>query len=275
MDTRINYDVAADIFEAAARADKPRLYLGMSQAGNPCDRFLWFKFRQFTPIRPEARMIFLFRFGDKIEELVCSHLRAAGYKLEHAWPDPQLGFSQVGGILSGHSDGFIHLPEGKALLECKSAKAKKFQAFKLGGVKATNLIYWRQAQLYMGCAGVRFALFVIVNKDDSNIYTELVRFDQVEFDFLINRVRSVCSSPCLPDPIDSTECIYCDFRLHCKTREGTQLHHNCMTCASMGVEIPLEGTPALFDCENPAHPCRIYHPELICREYSWIGSVPF
>lgn len=272
MDTRLSYDIANDIFDACAKADKPRNYLGMSEVGHPCDRFIWFKFRQFTKIPMDNRMFLLFRFGDKIEELICSNLRAAGYKLENAWPDPQAAFVTLGGILHGHSDGAIYLPEGKALLECKSANKKKFQAFTLGGVRATYEKYYWQSQLYMGCGNLDRALFVILCKDDSNIYTEIVPFNKAEFNGLIERIRGICTYPAFPPIMDIPDCQYCDYRLHCKTNEAFQTTHNCMTCNYLKVTI---NESAEFYCQHPAHAFQIHHTDMNCQDYSWVGTCPF
>jgi len=272
MDTRINCNIANDIFEAASKADKPRNYLGMSEVGHVCNRFIWFRFRQFTKIPMESRMFLLFRFGDKVEELICTYLRSAGYKLENAWPDPQAAYSALGGVLKGHSDGVIYLPEGKSLLECKSANKKKFQAFVLAGVRATYEKYYWQSQLYMGCGGLARALFVILNKDDSNIHTEIVPFNQADFNFILARVAGICQSPIWPEIKDLPDCEYCEYRLHCKTDEAVQTTHNCMTCNFLRVKIDAE---ASFHCQHAAHPFQIHHAEMSCPEYSWLGRTPF
>lgn len=272
MDSRVNFSIATDIFEAAARADKPRKYLGMSEAGHPCDRYLWFRFRRFTPAPIEPRIYLLFRFGDKVEELVCHHLRAAGYQLEHAWPDPQLAFSTLGGLLRGHSDGIIHLPDGKAILEIKSANRKKFQAFALGGVRKVYEKYYWQAQLYMGSAGLSRTLFVIVCKDDSNIHTEIVPFSQADFDSAIARISRLVTGCVWPKVQDIPDCQYCDFRIHCKTTEGVQVEHSCMTCNML--QVKLNGQ-AEFLCQHPSHPYQIHHPDMTCDDYSWLGETPF
>lgn len=272
MDTRINYSIADDIYEAVARENKPRKYLGMSEVGNPCDRFLWLKFRRFSKIPMENRIYLLFRFGDKVEELVCTYLRAAGYKLESAWPDPQAAYSALGGILHGHSDGIIYIPEGKALLEVKSANRKRFQSFTLGGIRATDEKYYWQCQLYMGFGGLDRALFVILNKDDSSIYTEIVPFNKTDFEWQVARVRNICTSPIWPEAKDLPECGKCDFRLHCKTTEAIQTEHNCMTCSFLDVRI---GNEATLHCRHLAHQLQIHHPEMSCHEYSWVGTCPF
>lgn len=272
MDTRINYNIATDIFEAAAKGDRPRNYLGMSEVGHPCDRYIWFRFRQFTKIPTESRMYLLFRFGDKVEELICTYLREAGYKLENAWPDEQAAYSALGGILRGHSDGAIWLPEGKALLECKSANKKKFQAFSLAGVRATYEKYYWQAQLYMGCGNLDRALFIVLNKDDSNIYTEIVPFNKADFDWMLSRIATIVSLPTWPAPVDIPDCQYCDYRLHCKTEEGVQTTHNCMTCNMLKVMI---NTEAQYFCRHHAHPFLLHHTNMSCADYSWLGECPF
>ena len=124
----------------------------------------------------------------------------------------------------------------------------------------------------MGCAGLTMALFVIVNKDDSNIHTEIMPFNKADFEVMVTRIRGVVTSPAWPPILDIPACTYCDFRLHCKTTEGQQDHHSCMTCNHLRV---IATDPAEFRCNHAMHPLQLHHTDLACPEYSWLAECPY
>ena len=261
--------VANNLYEAAARSrnDQPRRnYLGMSAIGDPCERKLWFGFRGFTPLPLDGRVIMLFRFGDRVEEEVIHWLRAAGYHVE----GQQEGFSDHGGWFSGHCDGIIHgITNQPHILEIKSCNAKKFNAFKKYGVQKTYQIYWDQSQCYMGYAGLERALFVIQNKDNSEIYTERVYFDQEAFTLLRKKAFSVITSN---DPIkpefakDSQTCSWCDHRITCwNPEESIQTLQDCMTCQDMR----WDGLKRF--CHNPEHAFELVQRNGACPD--WKGRI--
>ena len=67
------------------------------------------------------------------------------------------------------------------LWECKSANDKSFNEFVRKGVKEVNLTYASQIALYQAYMNLTEnpALFTVVNKNNCEIYYELVPFDKV------------------------------------------------------------------------------------------------
>lgn len=261
--------IAFEMYEAAARSradEKKRGYLGMSEIGHPCERKLWFSFRGFTPKPMEGRSIMIFRFGDHVEADVIDWLRAAGYRIE-GQQEPFLDHDRW---FAGHCDGIIHeVTKRPHILEVKSAKDKKFKAFKSFGVLQTSETYYCQAQCYMGYAGLERALFVIQNKDTCEIYTERVYFDTALFDSLKAKARRIITAnePLPPEFLsDSFECTWCDHRTICWEPEMALNNHiDCMTCSSMAW-IGLTRW-----CRNPAHSFEIMQRVGACPD--WKGKI--
>jgi len=219
--------LALEMYEAATEGRRPRTYLGMSQIGRPCDRELWLNFRSFAPLPLDGRIIMLFRFGDRIEEEVIYHLKAAGYSVE----GQQEAFSAHRGFFRGHCDGIIHgITQEPHILEIKSANKSKFKAFKDHGVKKTYPVYYCQCQCYMGYSGLKRALVVVQCKDNSEIYTERIYFDPAAFQTLDQRAFEIITAN---EPPKKTEaaCQWCNQKINCEDLEGAIVENpTCGNC---------------------------------------------
>lgn len=270
--------IAQEMYEAVERQRRGQIrdYLGMSAIGKPCDRALWMQFRQFTPVVPEGRVLMLFDLGNLIEEQIIKALRLAGYKVEDRDPatDRQWGFQAHGGLFRGHCDGVVHGITRRAhILECKSANAAKFDAFKRFGVQATYPEYYCQAQCYMGYSGLERALFVVANKNTSELYTERVRFNPDDFEALHARAAAIISANAMPTRAfkqGSQECRFCDLRIHCWSPESAiQEHHTCGSCTFLS----FEGIKP--HCRKPEHPFAIETWGIGCDDWLFCAEAPF
>ena len=80
----IENPMATAMYEAASRYRKEqpnRSYLGMSIAGDPCRRKIWYQFRGFTPKAIDGRAQMIFSLGSAVEQEVLRWLKGAGYHL--------------------------------------------------------------------------------------------------------------------------------------------------------------------------------------------------
>jgi len=243
--------VALAMYEAASRRDVgPRRYLGMSQIGAPCDRALWYQFRQYSPLPTEGRVKMIFELGDWVEMLIVKGLIEAGYEVTHidrriarvlqllghdVDDSEQEAFVDHNGLFGGHCDGHIRgVTRREHILECKSANGKKFKAFQQFGVRQVYPVYYCQCQLYMGYAGLERALLVVYCKDTSEIHAERIRFVRSDFEALRQRAaRIIGANEPFGQPFgqDSFECRYCDYRVICWTpEEHFQRWQTCGTC---------------------------------------------
>lgn len=176
--------------------------LGLSQAGHPCKRWLWYTHKGYAAAMPDGRVLRLFRLGDAIERLVIGDLAAAGCLVYHA--QQEVEFIQDGVRLLGHIDGKViglkESPNTAHLFECKSANKKKFEELcKLADYARWNEIYGFQVQFYMLGLGLKRAAVFVYCKDDSRLYMERIRLDR---DAAIEKLQAVfeaITSPIEPE----------------------------------------------------------------------------
>ena len=229
--------VATAMFEAASRklhAEGPRKYLGMSSIGHPCERKLWYSFRQYTPRNQEGRAEMIFSLGNAVEKEVLCWLRTAGYTVE----GQQEEFSALNGLFAGHCDGIIHgVTQRPHILEIKSASASRFKAFQTGTICQVAPTYAAQVQCYMGYSGLDRAIFVVMNKNTCEIYTERVHFDYQMFKELEAKAARIISSNDTPARAfiqESPECRLCEFAGHCWHSPYVQTRQTCGSCYYLG-----------------------------------------
>jgi hypothetical protein len=197
-----------------------RDYLGCSIAGGPCDRQLFYEYN-LTPPKVDARIQRLFDLGSAIETLVIKHLRDCGVVVfdkddkGNQWvadfPDKRIG---------GHLDGVVmNLPESSRphLLEVKSANDSSFNKAQKEGVKEWNKQYYAQVQLYMMATGLERCLFIVYNKDNSELYIERLNYNKIEAEIFYQRAVSILDMKEPPDrPFPDKSYFICKF---CKWKE--------------------------------------------------------
>jgi hypothetical protein len=216
-------------------------------------------------------MELLFDDGNYYEAKIIKYLRLAGFRLEHTGRDAQLEFRQFGGLLCGHADGVIHgVTRRPHILECKSANKNKFASFQRFGVRKTYPVYYSQCQCYMGYADLERALVVVYCKDNSEIYTERIHFNRLDFQVLHDRAHQIITANDPPERAfansNALECQWCDFRLHCWTDEGIIMAEDqvCGTCWYFG----WDGLTKV--CRHPDHPYEIQTWGIGCDEWSYL-----
>lgn len=226
-------NVCIDNALVAEQAERPpRDYLGGSRLGDPCQRRLQYEYLK-TPKDPDAdfsgRSLRIFALGHALEDMAIDWLRKAGFDLRtRNRHGDQFGFSVAGGRVQGHADGVVVAsPSGMAvpaLWECKSANAKNWREIASRGVVKAKPIYASQIALYQAYLGLTDApaLFTAINKDDCQIWHELVAFDagraQAASDKAVGILRACDVGELLPrhtaDP-EHFECRFCAWRERC------------------------------------------------------------
>jgi len=210
-----------------------RDYLGGSRLGDACQRRLQYEYlkvpkddgAEFT-----GRALRIFALGHVLEDLAIDWLRKAGFDLRtRNRHGEQFGFSAAGGRLQGHADGIIvAAPNGMAvpaLWECKSANAKNWRDIAKRGVVKAKPIYAAQIALYQAYLGLTDtpAMFTAINKDNCEIWHELVPFDaeraQAASDKAVRILRACDAGELLPrhsaDP-EHFECRFCAWKERCR-----------------------------------------------------------
>ena len=194
--------------------EAPRPYLGMSEVGHDCSRYLWLKVHEGFRDTFEGRLYRIFDTGDIIETRIVRDLRKAGYKVNRG--KKANSFSDLDDKFRGHSDGIISgLIESKKkhILEIKSMNDKNFKKFLKEGIEVSHPKYYAQAQLYMGYAEIQRALFVVENKNDSTRRQERIVFSGRIYRDLWEKAFDIIHSQAPPNGIseDPTwwKCRFC------------------------------------------------------------------
>lgn len=181
-----------DMIEAKRAGDNiPRQYLGLSEIGNKCPRWLWYAHHN-TPSKPvEGRIIRLFRTGNIIEDAIISDLESIDIEVT----DRQREVVIVNGniTLKGHIDGIV----SGQLLEIKSANEKYFKQLLKVGYEKWNPKYKAQAHVYMVLCDLEECMVVVENKNDSNLYIETLKLDR---DYVTKLLIDVFAAITLPEP---------------------------------------------------------------------------
>ena len=225
-----HYETSAD------RQGRP--HLGASEIGHECDRYLWLSFRWAKPADFDGRMLRLFDTGNHQEPRLIADLRAIGVKVSDRDADgKQWRFDAVGGHFGGSMDaavlGLPEAPKTWSVAEFKTANAKSFAVMTKKGVKEAQPKHWQQMQLYMGWSGMKRAIYIVVNKDNDDIYTERIEFDKDAFNQAIQRAERIITSPepavTLADDATNFTCKFCRFKEQCYGTEAPAV--SCRTCA--------------------------------------------
>ncbi|CAB4198347.1 hypothetical protein UFOVP1309_74 [uncultured Caudovirales phage] len=215
----------------------PRGHMGCSQLGHACDRWLWLSFRFAVIEKFPGRILRLFRRGQLEERTVVSDLQAIGMKITSTGANQSR--VDFGCHISGSTDGIIEngVPgniKAKHILEIKTASAKSFKDMQTKGLEKSKPVYWVQVHLYMMGKDINHALFIMVNKDNDEVYSEIVnRDDAVAIKFL-ERGKRIVKADNAPAGISTDaswyECKYCAGHDLCHGSKLTK-EVNCRTCA--------------------------------------------
>jgi hypothetical protein len=240
-------------------SEKQRRYLGMSEIGGPCERKLWYSFRHCFQSSFDGRMRRLFETGQLAEARFVSELRAIGctvYDVDES--GRQFAFSDIGGHFAGHMDGCIlGIPGSEktwAVLEFKTHGSKSYAKLVKEGVLHSKPQHYAQCQCYMNYSGMTRALYLAVNKDTDELYTERVHFDKLYYDTLIERANRVISSNALPERIstreDWYECSWCDAHAVCWGSPGPALQVPALSCRQCCHATATMDGNAAWKCEK-------------------------
>lgn len=230
---------------------EPRPYLGMSQIGHHCSKNLWYGFHWVDPQKHDGKKERIFNAGHLFEPQIVKQLKDCGFEVfriedgkevEHFGNPEEKQEEYIGfaGHSKGHSDGRIRgIPESNEdhLLEIKTAKDSKFKEYQKHGVKKANEIYYGQTQRYMKATGLKWTLFIMINKNDQNLYVERIPYVEAEALDLVRKENLIIMSDCPPYvEYHKTyyKCTYCNHREVCHGEKSPK--KNCRTCEFADIE---------------------------------------
>lgn len=218
-----------------------RTRLGASEIGDECLRKSWMSFRWLTEntkpdLESDARQQRIFQRGNLEEARVIKMLIAAGNKvfdLDTRGPEPtQFRFSAVSGHFGGSLDGVIIPPgEEPMLLELKTASHKNWQKVRNHGVKEANPRHFHQMCLYGHAYRLKRAVYISLDKDNEDMWVEVVDLDWERAETLLRLAEIVVkSNKPIEKPYKPTafQCKLCHHKPTC--HEGQAPHKSCRSC---------------------------------------------
>lgn len=241
-----------------------RTHLGASGVGHECARKIWYGFRWTTRQKHGGRLLRLFNRGHLEEARFIAMLLCIGADVyQQDENGKQFRISDAGGHFGGSGDGVVvNIPDldpwTPALAEFKTSADKPFIKVQKEGVRKAKFEHYVQMQVYMRKMGLAVALYMAVNKNNDELYAEIVPFNAAIADEFINRGVGLVWMDGLPTRISESpgwfECRWCDHRGVCHLKHEPD--RNCRTCA---YSQPLED--GAWYCMNT-----IDQPQLLSKE---------
>jgi hypothetical protein len=250
-----------DYHKKVGDAEPHRGYLGPSILGHECDRFLWLTFRGAIREDKPGRVYRLLERGDREELEFIRELRAIGCTVhDKDEKGEQFTVEALGGHLQGHMDAIVvglpEAPKTPHLGEFKTASEKNFAPIAKDGVKKAKPQHFAQMQLYMGLAGFKRALYLVVNKNTDELHGERIEFDRDFFGRLMARAKRLIDTAKGPEKIakrpDDFRCKFCAGHSLCwGAKDGEPAvpikgGQTCRTCVHATAETDREG--AVWTC---------------------------
>lgn len=214
-----------------------RRHLGASVIGRSCARQLWYLFRWAEVQKFEGRMLRLFERGQLEEDRFVKWLRGIGCEV---WEKDNEGeqyriedhHGHLGGSLDCVIKGLPELPNEAVLGEFKTHNEKSFALFATKKLIAAKYEHYVQMQVYMGKYGFNHGLYMAVNKNNDELYLEIVPFHQDVYTQALDKAKFIIFASEAPTRISKTpgwwECRFCAFKDICHNKCVAEI--NCRTC---------------------------------------------
>jgi len=206
--------------------EKKRDYLGVSSLGEECTRKLWYKYHEPDKAKKvEPRIQAIFDMGHLIEDYVVKLLAETGMAVFDKDEDGHQFEAIYQGVIKGHIDGVIKgIPESDKphLLEVKSMNDTNFSKLR-EKLEFSFPHYWVQMQVYMFLFKLDRGLFVAMNKDNCEFYTERISLNTILAESYLKKGVEIVNMgmvPIAPYPSKTFyKCRYCEFADTCWSRD--------------------------------------------------------
>lgn len=215
-----------------------RSHLGASLLGGACARALWYGFRWHTKAHFGGRTLRLFNRGHLEEARFIAMLLTINVQVyQQDENGNQFRISDLGGHLGGSGDGVAvgvpDLPAGQpCLLEFKTHGDSSFQKLKKEGMRSAKFEHYVQMNSYMRKMGLPVGLYMAVNKNDDELYAEIVPLESALADEMLDRGRKVIMMAQPPKKLNESPgwhgCKWCDHKPVCHLAHPAA--RNCRSC---------------------------------------------
>ena len=223
-----------------------RSHLGASQIGRKCKRELWLSWRWAFTKTFKPRLIRLFNRGHLEEARFLALLEMIGVQFHLTDTGEQERISDHGGHYGSALDGVLYgVPDCPAewiLGEFKTHGTKPFCELVAKGVRVSKPEHWDQMQSCMGRRGIHKCIYIAVNKNDDDIYAEMVTYDPTGEAVIRGKASDIITRrdppPRLSEDPSFLDCSWCDARQRCHFPTEAPVPRNCRTCRHSVADIP-------------------------------------
>ncbi len=216
-------DLSNLILQAIEKRDRDphRPYVGASSIGSPCSRAIWYSYhgapsKDFSPTTHAT-----FDVGKKLEDLIISYVELAGLQVIRPHEMNHYLFCCDSEVpkFQGHADALLVVDGEEVVLEIKTAKNSRFQAFKKKGLKSWSPEYYAQIQSYIGMKGLQRGVVLAINKDTSELHHEWISFDSYLYNELRAKAQAIIDAEEPPERINKSPmyivCSRCNYKETC------------------------------------------------------------
>lgn len=218
-----------------------RNHLGASTLGEPCWRKLWYSFRWVKEERFDGRMMRLFNVGHSAEPRFVAYLRGIGFEVkEFADDGKQFRISGCLGHYGGSLDGICKPParyeiEGDLVLSLSfktNATGNGYAKVATESLQKSKPVHWAQECQYGYKMGIRYCIYIIENKNDSDITFKVIELDWNYGKQLEDKANQIIQSKEPPPRISENpatfDCKFCNYAGIC--HKGETPEKNCRSC---------------------------------------------
>lgn len=232
--------VLPHIEDAYRGSDSPfRTHLGVSLIGDECARKLFYGYRWATKPHFNGKTLRLFNRGHLEEGRFVALLLAAGLQIiQQDQNGSQYRVSYLGGHYGSAIDGVIigcpDMPDPTTpiLTEMKTHNDASFKKVVDNGVKESKPEHYVQMQQYMLYYGLPAALYLAVNKNNDDIWAEIVPFERENAERYKDRGFIIALAETPPKKLNESKtfykCKWCDHKDVCHSGKIPEV--NCRTC---------------------------------------------
>lgn len=239
LENLISEDI--DAFCQSYYENEHRNHLGASELGEECKRHLWYKFRWAKLDRYDGRMLRLFNVGHSAEPRFVTYLKGIGFEVREFNDDgKQFRISGAMGHYGGSLDGMCK-PPARYQLSSDLVLLNEFKTNNTGSgftkvatehLSKSKPKHWAQMCQYGYKYQLQYGLYLIENKNDSEITIKIVELDWNYGKQLEEKAKSIIFSKEPPARISDNpaffNCKYCHHSGICHS--GEQVEKNCRSC---------------------------------------------
>lgn len=239
---RMNEKILLPKMDDAYRGEETpfRSHQGASGIGRACGREVQLSWKWVAKPQFDERILRLFNRGHLEEArflamLLCLPNVQLWYETDEGG---QFKFSDLGGHYGSALDGIMvgcpDLPEGvPCYTEFKTSAAKGFEKLKKAGCKEEKFDHYVQMNQCMKYYQLPYSLYMVVNKDNDELYAEIIPYDEDNANRYTNRAEEIIFTtdplPRISNQSTFWKCKFCDVKKVCHGKELPEI--NCRTCA--------------------------------------------